>query len=114
MIAGGSGITPFLQILSNINQDKISDSTEFTLLYANKTSNDILLKDRLDQFKGQGIKVEYVLDNASQDWSGHVGGLSADLIEDVIPIPSRDHLVFYCGSLGMNDHVKQVLEDLGH
>lgn len=47
MIAGGSGITPMLQIIDAVVKDE-KDTTEVHLVYANKTPADILLKDKLD------------------------------------------------------------------
>lgn len=43
MICGGTGITPAFSIIKHICQSK--DPLQMHLLYANKTSQDILLKD---------------------------------------------------------------------
>lgn len=43
MIAGGSGITPMLQVLHEI-LDNPNDETEVTLVYANQGEDDIILK----------------------------------------------------------------------
>ncbi len=42
MMAGGTGITPMLQVLSAILNDP-ADSTKCSLIYANKTESDILV-----------------------------------------------------------------------
>ena len=47
MIAGGSGITPMKQVSDAILRDK-SDGTKVSLLFANQTEGDILLRDELD------------------------------------------------------------------
>jgi len=47
MIAGGSGITPMLQVIEKILANG-RDNTEVRLIFANKTPEDVLLKDRLD------------------------------------------------------------------
>eukprot|EP00483_Globobulimina_turgida_P012752 UN12776 len=47
MLAGGTGITPMYQILKSINQNKEEDQTQISLIFSNKTENDILLKDEL-------------------------------------------------------------------
>ena len=47
MVAGGTGITPMLQILEKALPDR-DDQTEFSLIYCNQTPEDILLRDRLD------------------------------------------------------------------
>jgi ferredoxin-NADP reductase len=43
IIAGGTGITPFLQILNDA--ENVNDGTEFTIIYANKSESDILAKE---------------------------------------------------------------------
>merc|ERR1712003_76475 len=48
LIAGGTGITPAYQIIKAVVKDK-KDNTKVYLLYANKTEEDILLKDELDE-----------------------------------------------------------------
>ena len=47
MIAGGSGITPMLQLIEKILSNG-RDNTEVRLIFANQTPEDVLLKDRLD------------------------------------------------------------------
>merc|ERR1719159_1670089 len=47
MVAGGSGITPMLQVLKEILKNP-EDGTEVTLIYANQTPSDILLRKELD------------------------------------------------------------------
>lgn len=57
-IAGGSGITPMLQIIEEVLSDP-RDDTELRLLFANRSARDILLKARLDalQLKHPRFKV---------------------------------------------------------
>ncbi|KAL2310005.1 hypothetical protein Nmel_006242 [Mimus melanotis] len=47
MIAGGTGITPMLQLIRQITNDP-KDSTKCYLLFANQTENDILLRAELE------------------------------------------------------------------
>jgi cytochrome-b5 reductase len=91
MIAGGTGITPMLQIIRAI-ADNPSDSTEVALIYANVTFEDILLKDEIDDLaaKYNQIKVYYVLNNPPDDWNQGVGFVTKEMIEvislDIIAI----------------------------
>ncbi|XP_065830977.1 NADH-cytochrome b5 reductase 1-like [Oscarella lobularis] len=48
MIAGGSGITPILQIVQAILKDPY-DRTEMSLIFANQTEDDILLRPELEK-----------------------------------------------------------------
>jgi NAD(P)H-flavin reductase len=47
MVAGGTGITPILQVIRAIQKDP-SDKTELWLIYANQTEDDILLRKELE------------------------------------------------------------------
>jgi cytochrome-b5 reductase len=48
MIAGGSGITPMLQLVRDILKHK-DDPTQVKLLYANQSEDDILLRKEIDE-----------------------------------------------------------------
>lgn len=48
MIAGGTGITPMLQLIRHITKDE-ADDTQLCLLYANQTEKDILVRKELEE-----------------------------------------------------------------
>jgi cytochrome-b5 reductase len=48
MLAGGTGITPMLQIIRAIMKNP-NDRTKVMLIYANVATNDILLQDDLEK-----------------------------------------------------------------
>src|SRR5882757_6815475 len=49
-IAGGAGITPFIAILRQLHQDNKIKGNQ--LFFSNKTSDDIILKEELDEILG--------------------------------------------------------------
>lgn len=65
MIAGGTGITPMLQIITEILKNK-DDKTQIYLLFANQTPNDILLKDVLDSYPKDQVHVTYTVDRVPE------------------------------------------------
>jgi cytochrome-b5 reductase len=70
MVAGGTGITPMLQVLTAIFENP-SDQTSCSLLYANKTEDDILVRDMLEELQAkfpQRLTVHYTLDNPPTNW----------------------------------------------
>lgn len=83
MIAGGTGITPMLQVIRAIIRGRAAgDTTEVDLIFANVNREDILLKEDLDELAAQdkGIRVHYVLNNPPEKWDGDVGFVTADMI----------------------------------
>lgn len=87
MIAGGTGITPMLQIIRAIIRGRPrnggTDRTEVDLLFANVNFEDILLKDDLDSLakEDEGFRVHYVLNNPPEKWDGGVGFCTPEMIK---------------------------------
>lgn len=88
MIAGGTGITPMLQVAKAIIRGRATgDKTEVDLIFANVNPEDILLKEDLDQLAKEDSKfrVHYVLNNPPEKWTGGVGFVTADMIKVYSP-----------------------------
>ena len=110
MVAGGTGITPMYQALQCIagNPD---DTSEVTLLYGNKSPEDILLRSELDAVaakSGGRIKIVHVVGTAPdqgpiEGWDGELGWVDeAKFVKYAAP-PSEDTLVMVCGLPGLYD-----------
>ncbi|KAI8987539.1 hypothetical protein BDF20DRAFT_815618, partial [Mycotypha africana] len=102
MIAGGTGITPMLQIIRRVFHEKSSDkNTKITLIFANQTDKDILLKEELDKIAKEHpdrFKVVYALDKAPEKWDGLVGYVDKEAIKKYLPSPQQeDSIIFICG-----------------
>jgi cytochrome-b5 reductase len=95
MIAGGTGITPMLQIIKAIIRERPrnggKDTTQVDLIFANVNPDDILLKDDLDQLAKEDDKfsVYYVLNNPPEKWDGGVGFVTPDIIKVNLPDSPR-------------------------
>jgi cytochrome-b5 reductase len=85
MIAGGTGITPMLQVVKAIVRGRATagDRTEVDLIFANVTEQDILLREDLDQLarEDKGFRVHYVLDKPPAGWEGGVGYVTAEMMQ---------------------------------
>lgn len=84
MIAGGTGITPMLQIIRAIQRGRSSgDKTKVTLIFANVDEKDILLKEEIEQLAKDDDKFRayYVLNNPPEKWEGGVGFVTAEIIK---------------------------------
>jgi len=99
MIAGGSGITPMLQLITEVLK-RPGDNTQLALLYANQSEDDILLRDELDVLaaKHQDLfRVWYTIDRATDLWKFSVGFVNDKMIQDNLFPPSPDTLTVMCG-----------------
>lgn len=106
MIAGGTGVTPMLQVIREILSNP-EDHTEVSLLFANVTESDILLRSELDAlaYLYPNFKVYYTLDKPPSGWKGGKGFVSLDMVQKLMPRPSEDCLILVCGPKGMIEHV---------
>ncbi|OPB37695.1 hypothetical protein A0O28_0046070 [Trichoderma guizhouense] len=116
MIAGGTGITPMFQLIRAICEND-RDATEISLIYANHTENDILLKDELDKFSRlypKLFKVFYVIEHPSTTWNSGVGYITKDMAAQRLPLPGNDVKIMVCGPPGMVGAAKKFLGELGY
>lgn len=87
MIAGGTGITPMLQIIRAIVRGRPRnggrDTTKVDLIFANVNQEDILMREDLDRLaeEDEGFRVYYVLNNPPQKWIGGTGFCTPDMIK---------------------------------
>jgi len=99
MVAGGTGITPMVQVIETIfgNPD---DKTSVNLIFANVSEEDILCKelfDSLEKVHPDRFKVYYTLDKPGESWKGGKGFVSAAMAKEHLPAPSNDSLILFCG-----------------
>lgn len=106
MIAGGTGITPMLQVIEAILKNP-DDNTQVSLLYANVSPDDILLKQKLDRLAAShpNLKIFYTVDSPSKNWGGGTGFISKDMVVKGLPAPSNDSLILVCGPPGLMNHI---------
>lgn len=120
MIAGGTGITPMLQIIRAINRGRPrnggNDRTKVDLIFANVNPDDILLKEQLDALHKEDpdFSVHYVLNNPPAGWTGGVGFVTADMIKEKLPAPASDIKILICGPPPMVSALKKATESLGY
>ncbi|KAL3899003.1 MAG: hypothetical protein SGCHY_002349 [Lobulomycetales sp.] len=110
MIAGGTGIAPMYQLIKHILRDP-DDCTQISLVYANKTQQEILLRRELDILVSQHpdrLKVFYTLDSVEEKgWTGGRGFIDKKMIRENIPSADKEGgaLVLVCGPDPMVRHV---------
>ncbi|KAG6736723.1 hypothetical protein POTOM_060388 [Populus tomentosa] len=99
MLAGGTGITPIYQVIQAILRDP-EDDTEMYLVYANRTEDDILLREELDSWakEHERLKVWYVIqESIKEGWQYSVGFVTESILREHVPEGSDDTLALACG-----------------
>lgn len=120
MIAGGTGITPMLQIIKAIIRNRPrnggNDTTKVDLIFANVNPDDILLQEELEKLvkEDEGFRVYYVLNNPPEGWTSGVGFVTPDMIKERLPAPASDIKVLICGPPPMVSAMKKATESLGY
>lgn len=90
MMAGGTGITPMLQLLHAIFAEQNAQPLCVKLIYANQTEDDILVRQELEHLQQQfpqQFSLWYTLDRPpSEGWNYSTGFITPEMVQQ--------HLVF--------------------
>lgn len=117
LLAGGTGITPMLQIVNHILSD-VDDNTQVHLLASNSTAADVMLYHQLqslaERSKGQFILQWTVSKAPNAPWLHLTGRINKSMLLQTLPAPSSDSLICLCGPLAFNKAAKTLLTEIGH
>lgn len=118
LFGGGSGITPLMSIMKSVLTQE--PGSRITLIYANKTKDDVIFNKTVDQMSKEydsRLKVLYSYDNAPMMWFGMKGMLSVEKIGQILNSKLGggylDCKFYICGPTGMMDVVKLGLKTNG-
>ncbi len=105
-IAGGAGITPFIAIFRYLqSKDKIGENK---LIFANKTKEDIILKEEFKKLLGRNFI--NILSDETTDKYPH-GQITENFLST--HINSFHKNVYICGPPSMMDAIEKQLSNLG-
>ena len=105
-IAGGAGVTPFIAILRSLHLKNMLEGNQ--LLFANKTSKDILLKDEFEKMLGKN----FINILSGEKVEGHeFGFITEELLKNYIK--SENDYIYLCGPPPMMDGVQLMLDKMG-
>ncbi|EDO39808.1 predicted protein [Nematostella vectensis] len=99
LIAGGTGITPMLQIIKAVLKDS-GDHTTVSLIFANQTERDILVREELEFLASQNsdqFKLWYTLDRPPEDWAYSGGFIDEKMLREHMPPAGPDTQILMCG-----------------
>ncbi|KAJ1460937.1 hypothetical protein M885DRAFT_433240 [Pelagophyceae sp. CCMP2097] len=117
MMAGGTGITPMLQIIAAALKDP-NDTTTLSLIFANQTEADILVRDELEALAKKHparFTLHYTLDRPPAGWKHSTGFITPEMIQKQLPAPGPGTLVLMCGPPPMVQYAcKANLDKLGY
>lgn len=118
MIAGGTGITPVMQIASEILRHP-NDPTCMSLVYACRIEEDLLMRSTLDEWAANfphRFKVHYILsDGWPSDWKFSTGFVDKALFQENLYEPADDVYTLMCGPpIMLEKGCTPNLETLGH
>lgn len=113
LIAGGVGIAPLLSILRECQAT--DDPREVTLIYANRTSAQIVFAEELERMADRpGARVIHTLTEPAKDWTGETGFVDRDLLTRAFEPQHFAAWVFViCGPPAMIMAVEAALGALG-
>jgi len=115
MIAGGTGITPCLQIIRDVIKHS-KDKTEVSLIFANVTEDDILLRDELEACAKQNsnFHLYFTLDKPDEKWTQGKGFVNAEMIKAHLPPPSPESIILMCGPPPMMNFMEKNMKALDY
>lgn len=115
MIAGGTGISPMVQIIRSVIAHP-EDKTQLTLLYGNYFEDDILCKEEIMYYHGtrDNVKVYMTLNNPPPHWKLGTGFITEDMIKTHLPAPANDIKIVLCGPPVMIKVMIPILKKVGY
>lgn len=118
MVAGGTGITPCMQVAAEILRHP-ADQTQISLIFAAREEGDLLMRSTLDEWEKRfpnKFKVHYILsDSVPEVWAYSKGFVSKELFQQEFFPASESTYTLMCGPPIMLDRgCMPNLMALGH
>lgn len=119
ILSAGTGITPFINLLRKVFVQDESSQTCVTLLNFNKTSADIIWKEKFDllseKFGPKFIWRNFLSEENNENCCINVehGRVSDALLKRYLGSPHDNALVLVCGPPGFNERCIHILSDFG-
>ncbi|KAM6279326.1 cytochrome b5 reductase 4-like isoform 1-T1 [Porphyrio hochstetteri] len=117
LLAAGTGFTPMVKLLSWA-LTKVSHLRTVKLIFFNKTEDDILWRNQLEQLalKDERFEVQFILSQPTKDWVGKQGKISSSLLSEFVTRSRKDSkvLICICGPTPFTEQGVQYLKDLGY
>jgi nitrate reductase (NAD(P)H) len=122
IILGESGITPGYQLIARIlcskDEGEEEDKTKIKVVDANKTKDDILLREDLDllakEYPDQ-FRITHVLSQPGDVWAGEKGHVTKEILQEHAFWPEDMNVALLCGPpTTIQKAVLPALKDIGY
>ncbi|NWX11387.1 NB5R4 reductase, partial [Caloenas nicobarica] len=117
LLAAGTGFTPMVKLL-DFALTEVSCLRTVKLIFFNKTEDDILWRNQLEQLalKDKRFEVKFILSQPTKDWVGKEGKISSSLLSEFVKRSRKDSkvLICICGPTPFTEQGVQYLKDLGY
>jgi ferredoxin-NADP reductase len=112
-IAGGSGITPFMSMLSTDDQ-KLTRDKSIDLIYGCSDEDDIIFLEQLKELERKGlVRLHIVISNPKADCPYRTGLITEEVIRGIAGADLEQCTFFLCGPSVMYDFVVPELQKMG-
>ncbi|XP_075058811.1 cytochrome b5 reductase 4 isoform X3 [Mixophyes fleayi] len=116
LVAAGTGFTPMVKLLRHV-LNRASNLRKVKLIFFNKTENDILWREQLENLclTDKRFEAQFILSEPSDLWTGYKGQISHSLLSEAVARSKKDSKVLtcICGPNGFIDQGTRFLEGLG-
>ncbi|NXK02158.1 NB5R4 reductase, partial [Herpetotheres cachinnans] len=97
LLAAGTGFTPMVKLL-NFALTEVSCLRTVKLIFFNKTEDDILWRNQLEQLalKDERFEVQFILSQPTKHWVGKQGKISPSLLSEFVKRSRKDSKMLIC------------------
>ena len=113
LVAGGSGVVPLMAMIRA--RAAAASETDTRLLFSSRGWDDVIYRDELERFDGDGLRVVHTLTRSQPPgWTGYARRVDAEMLAEVGPSPAEKPRAYVCGPTPFVEAVAQGLVQLGH
>lgn len=111
LICAGTGFTPMIRLINYLIES--NSTSKIQLLFFNKTSKDILMREQhneLTRLHPKRFEVVNILSQPEPEWKGRQGRISAELISDLVMTKTLSKPLFcVCGPKPFTELANSIL-----
>jgi ferredoxin-NADP reductase len=113
LVGGGSGVVPLMAMARS--RARVGATAPMRLLYSSRSLEDVIYRDELEEFPGDGFDVVHTLTREQPaGWTGYSRRIDPELLAEVAWPVEDEPKVFVCGSTRFVDAAADGLVGLGY